>query len=142
LAFNQTGDANTADGSSALLLNTTGEFNTAIGAQALYSNRSGNDNTAIGTDAMLVASGSNNIALGSLAGANLTSGDNNIDIGSQGAGPESNTIRIGDSAVQNRTFIAGISGVVVSGAPVVVNSGGQLGVTASSARFKTEIKPM
>jgi hypothetical protein len=142
LAFNQTGDANTADGSSALLLNTTGEFNTAIGDQALYSNRSGNDNTAIGSDAMLVASGSNNIALGSLAGANLTSGDNNIDIGNQGAGPESNTIRIGDSTVQNRTFIAGISGVLVTGTTVVVNGNGQLGVAPSSARFKDDITPM
>src|SRR5439155_25865579 len=41
-----------------------------------------------------------------------------------------------------RTFIAGISGVVVSGAGVVVNASGQLGVAASSARFKDEIKPM
>jgi hypothetical protein len=142
LAFNTTGDANTADGDSALLLNTTGEFNTAFGEQALYSNRTGNDNTAIGSSAMLVTSGSNNIALGSLAGANLTSGDNNIDIGNQGAGPESNTIRIGDSAVQNRTFIAGISGVLVTGTTVVVNGSGQLGVAPSSQRFKDEIKPM
>src|SRR5207237_9609793 len=43
---------------------------------------------------------------------------------------------------QTRTFIAGISGVVVSGAGVVVNASGQLGVAASSARFKDEIKPM
>ena len=31
---------------------------------------------------------------------------------------------------------------MVSGAAVVVNAGGQLGVTASSERFKDEIKPM
>ena len=142
LAFNIAGDANTAAGSSALLLNTTGEFNTAIGDQALYSNRSGNDNTAIGTSAMLLSGGSNNIALGSLAGANLTSGDNNIDIGNSGAGAESNTIRIGDSALQNRTFVAGISGIPVTGTTVVVNGSGQLGVSPSSQRFKDEIKPM
>src|SRR5207253_7388528 len=49
---------------------------------------------------------------------------------------------IGTDGTQTRTFIAGISGVVVSGAGVVVNASGQLGVAASSARFKDEIKPM
>src|SRR5205814_6595115 len=43
---------------------------------------------------------------------------------------------------QNGTFIAGISGVAVSGAQVVVNASGKLGVAASSARFKEAIKPM
>jgi len=142
LAFNQTGGSNTADGDSALLLNTSGDFNTAIGEQALYSNQSGHDNTAVGSSAMLVASGSNNIALGSLAAGSLASGDNNIVIGTQGAGPESDTIRIGDSAVQNRTFIAGISGILVTGTTVVVNGNGQLGVAPSSARFKDDITPM
>jgi hypothetical protein len=142
LAFNTTGGSNTADGDSALLLNTTGDFNTAIGEQALHGNRTGNDNTAIGSSAMLVTSGSNNIALGSLAGVSLTSGDNNIEIGTQGAGPESNTIRIGAPAVQNRTFIAGITGIPVTGTTVVVNGSGQLGVSPSSQRFKHGIKPM
>ena len=40
------------------------------------------------------------------------------------------------------TFIKGISGVAVSGAAVVVNSTGQLGVAASSERFKDNIKPI
>ena len=91
---------------------------------------------------MLLSKGSNNIALGSLAGANLTSGDNNIDIGNSGAGAESNTIRIGDSALQNRTFVAGISGIPVTGTTVVVSGSGQLGVSPSSQSFKDEIKPM
>src|SRR4030095_12984295 len=71
---------------------------------------------------------------------NLTTGSNNIDIGNLGVAAESNTIRIGTA--QTRTFIQGIRGAVVAGAHVVVNAGGQLGVAASSARFKTEIKPM
>jgi hypothetical protein len=54
---------------------------------------------------------------------------------------EGGTIRIG-SAAQTRTFIAGISGQAVSGSPVYVNAGGQLGVLPSSERFKEEIKPM
>jgi hypothetical protein len=86
--------------------------------------------------------GDNNIALGNSAGSNLTTGSNNIDIGAPGAAGEADTIRIGRRDTQNRTFIAGIFGVAVTGGQVVVNSGAQLGVTASSDRFKVAIKPM
>jgi hypothetical protein len=69
----------------------------------------------------------------------VTTGDNNIDIGNGGGG--ANTIHIGDS--QTAAFIAGITGVTVTGgAPVVVSVSGQLGVAPSSRRFKDEIKPM
>ena len=51
-------------------------------------------------------------------------------------------IRIGQQATQTATVVAGISGAAVTGSTVVVNSNGKLGVTASSARFKDEIKPM
>jgi hypothetical protein len=78
--------------------------------------------------------------VGDFAGGNLTTGDVNIDILNPGVAGESNTIRIG--VTQTRTFIAGIFGTNVSGSTVVVNSDGQLGVAASSRRFKREIKPM
>ena len=131
---------NTGDGFAALENNTTGTGNTATGAIAL-ANNNGNNNTAVGFRALLnITNGSNNIALGANAGINLTTGNNNIDIGSVGGAAESNTIRIGNA--QTRTFIRGISGAVVSGAAVVVNAGGQLGVAPSSARFKDEIRPM
>jgi len=78
--------------------------------------------------------------VGDFAGGNLTTGDVNIDILNPGVAAESNTIRIG--VTQTRTFIAGIFGTNVSGSTVVVNSDGQLGVAASSRRFKREIKPM
>jgi hypothetical protein len=42
----------------------------------------------------------------------------------------------------DKNFIAGISGVAVAGSTVVVNASGQLGIAASSERFKDEIKPM
>ena len=140
LLNNTTGTQNTATGESALKNNTTANNNTADGVQALFHNSTGAGNTAIGFHALLNNKGSSNIALGLNAGGNLTTGSNNIDIGSVGAGGESNTIRIGSAQV--RTFIKGISGAVVSGAPVVVNAGGQLGMAASSERFKDEIKPM
>ena len=138
---NTTGRSNTATGGSALYNNTTANNNTADGFEALFHNTTGAKNTAIGQHALFNSNtGSSNIALGANAGGNLTIGSNNIDIGSAGVNSESNTIRIGTA--QTRTFIKGISGAVVAGAQVVVNAGGQLGVAASSARFKTEIKPM
>ncbi len=98
-------------------------------------------NTAVGQLALFNNNGSSNIALGALAGGNLTIGSNNIDIGSPGVRSESDTIRIG-TVHHTRAFITGISRTVVAGAPVVVNAGGQLGVTVSSKRFKDEIKAM
>jgi hypothetical protein len=80
--------------------------------------------------------------LGFNAGDNLTIGNNNIDIGNGGVAGESRTTHIGTQGTQRRTFIAGISGTAVTGSPVVVNGSGQVGVAASSERFKDEIKPM
>jgi hypothetical protein len=78
--------------------------------------------------------------MGYQAGQNLTTGSNNIDFGNQGVAGESAKIRIGTT--QTATFIAGIHAVPVSGQPVFVSASGQLGVSASSARFKEAIKPM
>src|SRR5438128_3840610 len=155
-----TGDSNAAVGAAALLLNTVGSQNVAVGTDALVFNDSGADNAAIGFFASFEnttggintaiggfalsnnTTGFNNIALWFAAGDLLTTGDDNIDIGNEGVADEAGTVRIGTDGTQTRTFIAGISGVVVSGAGVVVNASGQLGVAASSARFKDEIKPM
>ena len=155
-----TGDSNTAVGTAALLLNTGGSQNVAVGTDALVFNDSGSENAAVGFFALFEntaggvntaigpealsnnTTGFNNIALGFAAGDLLTTGDDNIDIGNEGVADEAGTVRIGTDGTQTRTFIAGISGVVVSGTGVVVNASGQLGVAASSARFKEEIKPM
>jgi hypothetical protein len=86
----------------------------------------------------------------------MLTGDNNIDIGNVGDPADSNTIRIGTVVqftdpffpnlvhpVHTATYIAGISGQTASGgAAVFVNTDGKLGTLTSSARFKTEIKPM
>jgi Chaperone of endosialidase len=142
--FNNTsGSENTANGAFALYYNTTGHDNAANGQAALVNNTTGNDNTADGVTALdNNTTGSNNIAVGSTAGFNLTTGDFNIDIGNNGIAGEAFTIRIGDMEVQTRAFIAGIFAVPVAGTGVVVASDGQLGVAASSQRFKDEIKPM
>jgi hypothetical protein len=160
LTFNTTGNNNTADGHDALFNNLTGLRNAATGSFALFSNTAGNHNTAMGYfalvgnttgdsntatgyDALLNnTTGANNIALGNFAGSNLTTGNNNIDIGNLGVAGEANTIRIGTQETQTATYIAGISGVGVTGVAVKVNAAGQLGVGVSSQRFKEEIKPM
>ena len=61
-------------------------------------------------------------------------------IGNQGLAADDHIIRIGD--VQTQTFIAGISGVNVSGVPVLVSSTGQLGIASSSRRYKEDIQDM
>jgi len=114
----------------------------------------------VGTFAGGSTTGSRNTSLGFDAGINADTGSNNIDIGNLGVAGESNTIRIGqqvavapvlppdypyshaDLAAHTATYIAGISGVAVSGSTVVVSSSGQLGVKVSSERYKDEIKPM
>jgi trimeric autotransporter adhesin len=159
LSQNTTGGQNTATGVAALSSNTSGGSNTATGVQALFQNR-GSLNTANGTGALYhnttaffnTAMGSqalfnnttgfSNIALGFQAGMNLTTGSNNIDIGNAGVAGDFNKIRIGKQGTHNGTFIAGISGVAVSGSQVGVNAMGKLGVATSSARFKDQIKRM
>ena len=141
---NDTSDAagNTAGGTGALQNNTAGFDNTAHGFNALFSNTSGGFNTALGVDALLFnTTGLNNIAVGVGAGGSLASGSNNIYLGSSSAtATEANTIRLG--AVQTQTFIAGISGVPVSGSAVLISNTGQLGIQASSSRYKRDIQPM
>ncbi len=136
------GSYNTAYGDSALFFNTTGNYNIANGYLALLHCTTGSGNTANGVNALLnCANGTNNTALGYSAGAALTTGNNNIDIGHPGVAGDNNTIRIGAGA--SSTFISGIAGVTIgSGAPVYVNSSGQLGTITSSERFKQDIHSM
>jgi hypothetical protein len=103
-------DNNTAIGTAALLFNTTGTNNTASGTAALEFSSTGINNTANGAFALFSnTTGNGNIALGANAGINLTTGDDNIDIGNIGVAGESSMIRIGDLAVHEGIFLAGIT---------------------------------
>ena len=142
---NFTGSGNVANGADALHFTTSGDHNTAIGESALHQNGAGDDNTGVGFSALFNNTGNQNIALGSRAGEELTTGSDNIDIGNAGIAGESGVIRIGTVGTQTATYIAGIRdariahGVAVT---VGITDDGQLGVRASSARFKEAIKPM
>jgi len=100
--------------------------------------------TALGDSALLnMSSGDGNIAVGYDSGFNLTQGSYNIYLGyvsNSGSIAESKTIRLG--SVQTRTFVAGIYGAHTSARQVFINSNGQLGTLASSARYKRDIKTM
>ena len=142
LEANTTGSKNTAYGSFALQQNTTGFANTALGQAALLTNITGIENTAVGLAALQNNKASGNLAIGFQAGFNLTGGSNNIDIGTftMGVAGESNTMRLGTGLA--RTFISGVAGVPVTGKQVFISSSGQLGILASSARYKRDIQTM
>jgi hypothetical protein len=146
LTFNTTGYLNTATGALALDQNTTGYSNTAIGSSALLLNTTGTGNTATGASALEHnTTGSDNIAVGASAGSNLTTGSDNIYIGNSGVAGESNRIRIGTQETHTATYIAGISQTSLAHGTAVavgITADGQLGVRASSVRFKEAIKPM
>jgi trimeric autotransporter adhesin len=140
---NTTGSQNTALGGEALWWNSTGYFNTATGFQSLNKSTTGWNNTAIGAGALSGnVSGNSNVGLGFRAGDNQTTGSNNVYIANEGAPGENGTIRVGSSGPHTATFIAGISGTAITGAAVYVTAAGQLGVLASSERFKSDIQPM
>jgi hypothetical protein len=116
-----------------LLNNDIGEDNTAISVNALLSNPSGNSNTAYGAFALSANTGTGNIALEIHAGGQFTTGNNNIDIGDPGNAGESNRIRIGGQGAQTSHIYSWYRWRDVAG------SNGQLGVSASSQRFKKRL---
>ena len=136
MVFNSAGNDNTGVGYFTLYNNDTGNSNSALGSDTLISNISGDCNVAVGESALLAnTTGDNNIAVGCDAGSSITTGSNNIYIGNLGEDDESNTIRIGDTAIHTRAFLAGIPAgglaailfdynngtIVIGGGPVSFN---------------------
>jgi len=138
------GTQNTVFGSRAAADLTTASNTIAIGTATLDNLTTGSNNTGIGRFVMGgLTTGTNNIAIGALAGQNYTGSEsNNIIIGNSTSGSESNAIRIGTGGTQTTCFIAGITGVTVTGSAVLCSTSGQLGTIASSKRYKDNITPM
>jgi endosialidase-like protein len=145
--------SNTAVGADVLFADSTGSYNSALGSYALVTNSTGTYNTATGFDALNDSStGSGNTAIGAGAGDGLTTGSFNTYVG-YGVSPISsadNYVTVIGAPVNQSlagtptTYISGIWGMTLTGstAQVVVNANGQLGVTTSSERFKTDIAPL
>jgi trimeric autotransporter adhesin len=143
LQSNTTGGYNTGFGAYALNANTTGSGNTAFGYAGLRSTTTGSENIGFGYQSLYQnATGSNNIAMGYRGGYNLLHGSNNIEIGNVGVEADNDVIRIGTQGTQTTTYLAGVSDAKITGAAVYVTSSGQLGVLASSERYKTAIAPL
>jgi hypothetical protein len=126
----------------------TGIENIGLGTFSFGALSTGIANTGIGFQNLgQLATGIFNISLGYQSGYNYAAAEsNNIAIGNTGVGGESNTIRIGvDGSAdqqQDTCYIAGIDISTIVGTPVVVASGGQLGISASSQKYKENIKNM
>jgi hypothetical protein len=150
LYANSTGANNTALGSNSLYSNSTGKGNDALGANALFSNTTGIRNLGIGSNALLSnVSGSYNIGIGFDAGSNQNTGTDNIYIANTGVAGESQTLRLGTQGSSGvvgsgilTAYIAGVATSQVTGSAVYVTASGQLGVLASSERYKTAITSM
>jgi hypothetical protein len=135
-------------GVAALFPGTEANSNNAVGALALAGvgptppPNTGVANNAFGVEALEgITTGSGNVAIGDSAGLSLEDGSFNIYIG-DGVGSdvtpgESSTIRIGDT-LDVACFIGGISGVVVTGDPVLVDANGQLGVGPAGSPLTTK----
>lgn len=149
------GDRNIVMGYFAGASLTSGADNVVMGSHAGDSSGSGglstgSNNVIIGNGAASggdIAGSSNNIMIGTNAGSTPSSAiSNNIYLNSSG-GAESNRLRIGNATGTgtnqlNASFIAGITGITVTGTAVLVSTSNQLGVAASSAKFKKDIKDM
>jgi hypothetical protein len=144
MGANTTGSGNSALGLTALNYNTVGANNSAVGYRALYENTSGNSNAALGDNALdSITTGSRNVGVGRNAGANQTTGNDNVYLANLGAAGESGQIRIGTAGTHIQSTMAGIHGRTSGGGiAVLVNAGGTLGTTTSSARFKQDVRDM
>ena len=146
---------NVAVGYQALYNNTTaqsGGYNTAVGFYSLRNN-AGINNSALGSGALKQnTTGVGNTALGTNAGTTLTTGSFNTYVGYNvpGVAPTDNYVTgigvfsqpAGGPAYNPTTYIAGISNSHITGAAVYVTASGQLGVLASSERYKTAINSL
>jgi (2Fe-2S) ferredoxin len=156
LLNNTTGDFNNAHGRGALEANTTGTENEAFGDLALTVSVTGDGNTAVGDDALDLANGASfNTAVGKEACNTCTTGGDNVAIGHNalnGTVTASHNIAIGGPAVgpfadsSFTCFIYSIDGEptsdIPSTVPVLIDSNNVLGTSASSRRYKHDIKPM
>lgn len=130
---------------------TSGAFNNAIGSQALTAATTAQKNFAAGYLSLgALVSGAENVCIGHSSGINYTGAESsNICIGGEVAGTlgESNVMRLGSgtgtgNGQLNKAFISGVTGIVVTGSAAIISTGDQLGVLASSRRFKDDIQDM
>lgn len=146
----QDGTDNCAFGNGALTTSTSDSQNCAFGNISLTSLNGaggGTSNSAFGYQSLFsLQTGNFNCAFGAMAGTSYFGSESfNICIGSPGVTGENNALHIGDgvsSSPLQQSFIGGIRGVVVTGSPILISGSDQLGVAASSIKFKKNVTDM
>ena len=139
---------NAACGSGSSQAMTSGFNNASFGYNSLNLATTGNGNSAFGSGSLsALVGGSTNTALGYNSGNAYTGSEsNNITIMNAGTAAESNVCRIGTegtgSGQVSTCYIAGIRNATVTGSAVLVSTSGQLGLVASSIRFKENVEDM
>jgi hypothetical protein len=109
-----------------------------------------NYHVSIGFECFKRDGGNNNTGIGAIIGFNYASTEgNNIILGYNNAGilGDNNILRIGISTGSgpgrlNSAYISGIQATSVIGTPILASAANQLGVAASSKRFKENILDM
>lgn len=126
-----------------------GDFNntTAVGQGALnsYTASAGVGNVSIGTSSLDgLLTGTENCVIGTQGfngGEYEGSESDNVLIQNEGISGDNGAIRIG-SINQSTCFIAGITGVTVTGSAVLCSATGQLGTVPSSIKYKENIEDL
>jgi Chaperone of endosialidase len=157
LFSNTTGNSNIAIGFYALYDNSTGSNNIAIGNGALQHNFNGSGNTVVGDS---FSSTLDSVSVGRAPAIHCPQGfyypgvhyasinaQTNVDVGQYL--PEDPFCGIPDLTTdtihinaKTAVYVRAVYGNPITGSPVNIDSNGQLGVAASSKRFKTDIKSM
>jgi hypothetical protein len=132
LTANKGGDQNTAIGYNTLYTNNSGYYNTALGSGAMYANTSGHTNTALGVQAgYKISNGSDDnlasntsVYLGAFSKAGASGNTNEIVIGHEAIGNGSNSITLGNTAIEKtvtrgNVILSNSAGNVVANAVTV-----------------------
>jgi hypothetical protein len=147
------GNANTAYGVNSASVLTTGDHNCFYGSSSgSISFASGSYNSFYGASSgsSSITRGSYNSFFGATTGSLYSSNESSnilIGYGVGGTIGESNRLRIGKATGTgtgeiNATYIAGITGITVTGTAVLVSTANQLGIAVSSAKYKKDIIDM
>ena len=127
----------------------SGNGNVVIGATSGQNITTGSNNTVLAYNALAASfsTGSGNLILGQGSGNLYTSSESsNILLSNSGVVSESNTMRLGTTGASagqiNRTFVAGVNGVTVTGSAVLIATDGQMGTVVSSIRYKKDIQQL
>ena len=124
----------------------SGSNNVVIGPYAGFNLSTGTSNVLIGQNTAGSSTGETNcVVVGRGCGLPGSTANECIVLGTNISASLDNQIRIGINTTHTTCYIGGISGrttIIDDAVPVLISSGGQLGTTSSSLRYKTDVQDM